>query len=39
LLDPAHGIAFAVEQAVDAAHERDVGRAIVAAVAGALERT
>jgi hypothetical protein len=38
LLDPAHGIALAVEQAVDAAHERDVGRAIVAAVAGALER-
>jgi hypothetical protein len=38
LLDPANRIALAVEQTVDATRKRDVVRAIIAAVAGALER-
>ena len=37
-LDAADGIAFLVEQAVDAPRELDVGRPVIAAVAGALHR-
>jgi len=38
LLDPAHGIALAAEQAVDAPRERDIGGAVITAIARALER-
>jgi hypothetical protein len=38
LLDAANGIALAVEQGVNPPCERNIGRAIVAPIAGALER-
>ena len=39
LLDAANGIAVLIEEAVDAVREGDVRRPVVAAVAGALQRT
>ena len=38
LLDALHRIAFFAQQAVNASRQGDVGRAVIAAVAGALQR-
>jgi hypothetical protein len=38
LLDAADRVAVLIEEAVDAARQRDIVRAIIAAIAGALQR-